>query len=190
LLAQVQQRRVQHDQDLARGQGWVSLPHAFARKAPKAPYQLGWQFVFASRQLSRDPRTGNEGRHHLHEGPLHRAVTDAVRQAGIVKRITPHTFRHSFATHLLEMGYDVHTVQQLLGHKDVNTTMIYTHVMQQGVAGVRSPLELLDELSADQVQAAVAASQGLAGGAGPTRPSLPEENGKRRPPLAVRCVPL
>ena len=163
LLAQVEQRRARHDRDRERGQGWVALPHAFARKAPHAPYELGWQFLFASRQLSRDPRTGHVGRHHLHEGALQRAVAAAIRQAGIVKRITPHTFRHSFATHLLEMGYDVHTVQQLLGHKDVNTTMIYTHVMQQGVAGVRSPLELLDDLSPDQVQAAVDASRMRAG---------------------------
>ncbi|HEX5269640.1 MAG TPA: integron integrase [Gemmataceae bacterium] len=163
LLEQLERRRLQHERDRERGHGWVDLPHAFARKAPGAPYTLGWQYLFASRQLSRDPKTGNTGRHHLHEGPLHRAVKAAVRQAGIVKRVTPHTFRHSFATHLLEMGYDVRTVQQLLGHKNVNTTMVYTHVMQQGVAGVRSPLELLDDLSAEQVRAAVEATRLLAG---------------------------
>jgi integron integrase len=163
LLEQVERRRALHARDLERGHGWVELPHAFARKAPRAPYELGWQYLFASRQLSCDPRSGNVGRHHLHEGALHRAVREAVRRAGIARRITPHTFRHSFATHLLEMGHDVRTVQELLGHKDVATTMVYTHVMQQGVAGVRSPLELLDDLTAGEIAAAVNAGRVPAG---------------------------
>src|SRR5262249_22287033 len=146
---QLERRRTVHQRDLNDGFGWVSLPHALARKYPNGPRELGWQFLFASRQRSEDPRTGQVGRHHLHEGVLQRAVSQAVSRTGLMKRISAHTFRHSFATHLLEMGYDIRTVQQLLGHKDVSTTMIYTHVMRQGVAGVRSPLELLDDLCAE-----------------------------------------
>jgi integron integrase len=161
LLDQLQRRRAVHDQDLRRGLGWVPLPHALARKYPAAPRELGWQFFFASRQTSRDPRSGNVGRHHLHEGALQRAIAGAVRQVGLTRPVSAHTFRHSFATHLLEMGYDIRTVQQLLGHRDVSTTMIYTHVMRQGVAGVRSPLELLGELSAEEVHAALDATHRL-----------------------------
>jgi integron integrase len=163
LAEQVECRATVHARDLARGVAWVELPHALARKYPNAPRELGWQFLLASRQLSRDPRSGHTGRHHLHEGALQRAVADAVRKTGLTKPISAHTFRHSFATHLLEMGYDIRTVQLLLGHKDVSTTMIYTHVMEQGVAGVRSPLDLLDELADDEVQAAVQATRRLAG---------------------------
>jgi integrase len=122
---------------------WVELPHALDRKYPKAPRELGWQFLLASRQLSRDPRSGRVGRHHLHEGALQRAVNQAVRGLGFTKPISCHTFRHSFATHLLESGQDIRTVQELLGHKDVRTTMIYTHVMRAGPFGVRSPLDLV-----------------------------------------------
>src|SRR5262249_47971742 len=114
-----------------------------AVKYPGAPTALGWQFVFASRCLSCDPRSGNRGRHHLHEGRVHFAVTTAVRSLGWTKRVTCHTLRHSFATHLLEMGHDLRTVQELLGHQDVRTTMIYTHVLDNGGARIRSPLDAL-----------------------------------------------
>jgi integron integrase len=161
LREQVERRQAVHERDLANGKAWVELPHALARKYPAAPREFGWQYLLASRQLSRDPRTGHVGRHHLHEGALQRAVAEALRRTGLTKPISAHTFRHSFATHLLEMGYDIRTVQQLLGHKDVNTTMIYTHVMEKGVAGVRSPLDLLDDLSGAAVQAAVDATRRL-----------------------------
>jgi integrase len=163
-------RRNLHQEDLARGVVHVSLPDALERKYPRAGQELGWQFLFASRQLSTDPRSGQIGRHHAHEGALQRAVAVAVRQAGLTKHITCHTFRHSFATHLLEMGYDIRTVQQLLGHKDVATTMIYTHVMEQGVAGVRSPLDLLDEVTAPEVEAAVEATRRVQGHSEGARP--------------------
>jgi integron integrase len=160
-LAQVLEWRKQvHGNDLARGLAHVALPDALGRKYPNAAKELGWQFLFASRQWSSDPRSGRRGRHHVHEGALERAVTAAVRQTGFTKHITCHTFRHSFATHLLEMGYDIRTVQTLLGHKDVATTMIYTHVMEKGVTGVRSPLDLLDDLMPQDIEEALAATRG------------------------------
>jgi integron integrase len=161
LQEQVERRRAVHERDLASGKAWVELPQALARKYPAAPRAFGWQYLLASRQLSRDPRTGRVGRHHLHEGALQRAIAAALQRTGLIKPISAHTFRHSFATHLLEMGYDIRTVQQLLGHQDVATTMIYTHVMEKGVAGVRSPLDLLEDLTAGAVQAAVEATRCL-----------------------------
>ncbi|MGK7908443.1 MAG: integron integrase [Synechococcus sp.] len=130
-----------HQQDLERGYGAVTLPFALARKYRNANRQWIWQFVFSSSSLCQDPRSGAVVRYHLHESGLQKAVKQAVRDAGLQKRVGCHTFRHSFATHLLEGGYDIRTIQELLGRKDVKTTMIYTHVLNRGGQGVQSPLD-------------------------------------------------
>ena len=141
LRKQLLRVKLLHQHDLAAGFGEVFLPDALERKFPRAPREWGWQYVFPSINRARDPRTGKERRHHLNEGAIQRAVKRAIVNAGISKRGTCHSFRHSFATHLLEDGYDIRTVQELLGHKDLRTTMIYTHVLNRGGRGVRSPLD-------------------------------------------------
>jgi integron integrase len=152
-------RRRLHERDLARGVARVELPDALERKYPLAAQELGWQFVFASRQLSRCPRTGRLGRHHVYPFSLQRAVAQAGRAAGLSRAIHCHTFCHSFATHLVERGIDLRTIQVLLGHESLETTMIYTHVARKGPAGVASPLVLLNDLTEAEVRAAVGATQ-------------------------------
>lgn len=141
LRAHLKKVRALHEQDLAEGYGEVYLPYALDRKYPNAAGEWGWQYVFPSANRSVDPRSGVVRRHHVQDQAIQRAIRQAVRDAGIVKPATPHTLRHSFATHLLGSGYDIRTVQELLGHKDVATTMIYTHVLNRGGRGVTSPLD-------------------------------------------------
>lgn len=137
----IHQVRIQHELDLAQNYGTVYLPYALERKYPNANREFAWQYAFPASVLSVDPITGVRQRHHLAESNLQKAVKRAARQVKIDKPVTPHIFRHSFATHLLEAGYDIRTVQELLGHKDVKTTMIYTHVLQRGGLAVKSPLD-------------------------------------------------
>jgi integron integrase len=134
--------RLVHQNDVAKGYGRVYLPYALERKYPNASLEWGWQYVFPAKGLSKDPRTGEVRRHHVHENSLQKAVKTAVRLVGITKPVNVHTFRHSFATHLLEANYDIRTVQELLGHNDVSTTMIYTHVLNKPGVSVKSPLDV------------------------------------------------
>ncbi len=141
LQVQLERARELHRVDLSQGFGEASLPYALARKYPKAGFEWGWQYVFPSTKRSVDPYSGRTKRHHVFEDTLQRAVKQAIRAAGITKHASCHTFRHSFATHLFERGQDIRTIQELLGHNDVSTTMIYTHVLGKGVQGVISPLD-------------------------------------------------
>jgi integron integrase len=143
LQAHLQEVRRLHRQDLADGYGRVRLPHALGRKYPHAPVAWGWQWVFPQQHHWHDTQTGEQGRHHLDPSVIQKAVRRAVLASGIITPATCHTFRHSFATHLLERGQDIRTIQELMGHKDIKTTMIYTHVLNRGPLGVRSPADLL-----------------------------------------------
>jgi Site-specific recombinase XerD len=141
LKRQLERAKALYEIDMRDGFGHVHLPFALARKYPNAERDWGWQYVFPASKRSFDPRTGRQQRHHIAETALQKAVKGAIRQAGIIKSGSCHPFRHSFATHLLEAGYDIRTIQELMGHADVSTTMIYTHVLNKGGKGVRSPID-------------------------------------------------
>jgi integron integrase len=168
--------RRRHEEDLALGFGSVYLPDALARKYPGASREWMWQYVFPSRRISRDPRSGLLRRHHASRSALQKAVRAAARHARIDKHVTCHTLRHSFATHLLEGGYDIRTVQDLLGHKDIKTTMIYTHVLNHGGLAVRSPLDAVE----DGVERQGGYAMGRVAGRRPSRAESSAYRKKRR----------
>jgi integron integrase len=189
LLRQMEDVRVLHAADLDAGFGAVSLPFALARKYPNAPKELGWQYMFPATRRAVDPRDGNEKRHHLDEKVLQRAVSTSARAAGIRKPVSPHTLRHSFATHLLEAGADIRTIQELMGHKDVATTQIYTHVLNRGAGGVVSPLDRCGESPADYL--ALLATAGRPSEELPLRPpAAAPPAGPALPAVATRRPPV
>lgn len=143
LTVHLEEIRRLHQEDMAQGLGEVFLPDALARKYPNAVREWIWQYVFPSGRLSVDPRSGETRRHHIHENGLQKSIKKAAQAASISKRVNCHALRHSFATHLLESGHDIRTIQELLGHANVSTTMIYTHVLNRGGHGVLSPLDSL-----------------------------------------------
>lgn len=141
LKEQVQRVKLLHERDLNKGFGKVVLPKALSRKYPQLEKSFGWQYLFPSTKRAEDPRSGIKQRYHKSSSYLHKAIKDALRQTNVIKKVSSHTFRHSFATHLLQDGYDIRTVQELLGHKNVSTTMVYTHVIKKGGRGVKSPID-------------------------------------------------
>jgi integron integrase len=171
LAAHLERVRLRHIADLAAGCGRVALPTALADKYPNAATEWGWQWVFPASRISVDPRSGIQRRHHVHESVLQKAVHAAARSAGIAKPVGPHTLRHCFAPHLLASGYDIHTVQELLGHRDVSTTMIYTHVLNRGGRAVESPADHLLAGVPSAVSPPSAAAQHA-----PMRPVTPRSN--------------
>jgi len=164
LHAQFGEAKRLHAIDLREGYGEVHLPYALARKYPRAGYEWAWQYVFPSQLRSVDPDDGKIRRHHIHDSVLHRALKQAAASAGLTKPVSAHVLRHSFATHLLQSGYDIRTAQELLGHSDVSTTMIYTHVLNRGGRGVASPLDSVGQPRVEQRHAAYGVPAGAAAG--------------------------